>query len=334
MERSNPAPPAEPRRVLVLGAAGRFGAAAVAAFAEAGWQVLAQARRAPAALPRGAVHLGVELADTAALARAAVGAAVVVHAVNPAYTEWQTQLLPLARPGMDVAGQLGATFMLPGNVYPYGSTMPALLREDTPWRPDTVKGRLRAQLEEELAARAPTGLRSVVIRAGDFYGAGQGSWLDLVVVKSLAAGKLVYPGPLDVPHAWAYLPDLARAFVAVAAKAEALGGAGRTTLHFAGHALTGAQWLDAVECAALRIGAVPAGRSLARGGMPWALIRAGGLVVPMWREIAEMAYLWRVPHALAGERLSGLLGAVPATPVDEALGAALRALGHGVPATS
>jgi len=36
---------------LVLGANGRFGAAAVAAFAAAGWTVLAQARRAPAGLP-------------------------------------------------------------------------------------------------------------------------------------------------------------------------------------------------------------------------------------------------------------------------------------------
>ena len=34
--------------VLVLGAAGRFGAAAVQAFAQAGWRVLAQQRRAPA----------------------------------------------------------------------------------------------------------------------------------------------------------------------------------------------------------------------------------------------------------------------------------------------
>lgn len=337
MNRPNPIPVPIPegaqRRVLVLGAAGRFGAAAVAAFAEGGWQVLAQARRTPTALPRGAVHVGVDLADTAALARAAEGAGVVVHAVNPAYTRWHTELLPLARLGMDVAARLGATFMLPGNVYAYGSTMPALLRESTPCRPDTAKGRLRAQLEAEMAARGAGGLSSVVIRAGDFYGAGQGSWLDLVVAKSLAAGKLVYPGPLDVPHAWAYLPDLARAFVVAAAKSEAgaLGGAGMTTLHFTGHTLTGAQWLDAVEHAARRIGAVPSGRPLVRGGMPWLLIRAGGFVVPMWREIAEMSYLWRVPHALDGERMASALGPLPATPVDEALAAALRALGHGVP---
>lgn len=55
---------------LVLGANGRFGAAAVAAFAAAGWTVLAQARRAPAGLPHGAMHLAVALDDTDALVAA------------------------------------------------------------------------------------------------------------------------------------------------------------------------------------------------------------------------------------------------------------------------
>ena len=31
-------------------------------------------------------------------------------------------------------------------------------------------------------------------------------------------GRLTYPGPRDVPHAWAYVPDLAQAFVEVAAR--------------------------------------------------------------------------------------------------------------------
>ena len=58
--------------VLILGAGGRFGAAAVQAFAAAGWQVLAQQRRAPAQpLPGLSRHLAVDLADTAALAAAA-----------------------------------------------------------------------------------------------------------------------------------------------------------------------------------------------------------------------------------------------------------------------
>ena len=70
-------------RVLILGANGRFGAAAVDAFAAAGWNVLAQARRAPASLPAGARHVADAIEDTAALAALAAGARAVVHAVKP-----------------------------------------------------------------------------------------------------------------------------------------------------------------------------------------------------------------------------------------------------------
>jgi nucleoside-diphosphate-sugar epimerase len=320
------------RTVLVLGATGRLGAAAVAAFADAGWRVLAQSRRPPASLPDGAARLDVALEDTETLAERAAGASVVVHAVNPAYTDWDRQLLPLGRLGLDAAERLGALFMLPGNVYGYGERMPAMLREDTPDQPTTGKGRLRVALEAEIRDRAGSGcLRAVIVRAGDFYGAGRGSWLDLAVVKSLRAGKLVYPGPLGIPHAWAYLPDLARAFVAVAERAD---GDGATptfafeTLHFAGHTLTGAELLDLVQAAAGDIGAGPA-QGWRRGGMPWTFIRALGLFVPMMRAISEMSYLWRVPHALDGSRLTARVGPLRQTPPRVAMRQALLDLGLG-----
>ena len=319
------------RTVLVLGANGRFGQAAVQAFAAAGWRVLAQARRAPTTLPAGAEHVAAALDDTAALARAAAGASVVVYAVNPLYTEWTAKMLPLARQGMEVAERLGARFMLPGNVYAYGEGMPALLTVATPERPSTEKGRLRAELEAELRARAERGaLRAVVIRAGDFYGGGSGSWLDLVVVKSLRQGKLVYPGPLDLPHAWAYLPDLARAFVAVASRAEA---PAFETLHFAGHTLTGRELLAVVEAAADELGWHPA-RGWRRGSMPWALVRIAGVFVPMLREVARMSYLWRVPHALDGAALEHAVGTLRTTPPRQAMRAALTELGFGPRAAS
>lgn len=310
--------------VLVLGAGGRLGAACVRAFAEAGWRVVAQARRPLADLPPSASLLMLDLADTGALVAAAAGARAVVYAVNPAYTDWDASMMPLARQGMDVAERLDARFMLPGNVYGFGTAMPPVLAEDTPMHPDTVKGAQRLALEDEMAARPR--LRSLVIRAGDFYGAGTGSWIDLAIVKDIGRGRLVYPGPLDVVHAWAYLPDLARAFVAAAAREAELPRAAR--LHFAGHALTGAQLLDAIERAAARLGAVPAA-GWRRAGVPWGLLRVLGLVRPMMRELARMSYLWRVPHRLDDTRLEAALGPLPSTPVDVAMVQTLRALGVG-----
>src|SRR5688572_22658095 len=157
---------------LVLGANGRLGAAAVQAFAAAGWLVRAQARRAPAqALPDGATHVALPLDDAAGLAAAAEGARVVVYALNPQYVQWSTQALPLLRQGIAVAQRLQATLMLPGNVYNYGAGMPPRLDAHTPQQPSTRKGRIRVQMEDELRALAAHGaLRSIVVRAGDFFG--------------------------------------------------------------------------------------------------------------------------------------------------------------------
>lgn len=306
-----------PRSVLILGARGRFGTAATQAFADAGWQVMAQVRSGSAFDQPRIQTLRAPLDEPAVLAAAARAARVVVYAVNPAYTRWGQDLLPSARAGMEVAQRLGAAFMLPGNVYNFGASMPSTLEPQTPQQPTSRKGRLRCQLEEEMAARAAQGLHSVVIRAGDFFGCGAGGWFDQAIVKSLGRGRLVYPGPLHVPHAWAYLPDLARAFVAVA---EGGVPSGFANLHFAGHTLTGADLLDRIE-------AVTGRRGLQRGSLPWGVMRAGALFVPMWRELVEMAYLWRVPHALDGTALARLVGPLPHTPVDAALTATLAALG-------
>ena len=315
------------KTVLILGANGRLGQATTHAFASAGWRVLAQVRRAPVApLPAGATALAVPLSDTATLCRqAGTEVQAVVHAVNPVYTRWDAEAMPALQHGLAVAQGLGALFMLPGNVYNFGAGMSALLNEDTPQRPSNAKGRMRVAMEGALQAHTAQGLRSVVIRAGDFYGCGSGSWLDLAIVKSVARGKLVYPGPLDLPHPWAYLPDLARAFVAVAAQPPMRAS---QTLHFAGHTLTGRELLAAVQTVADELGLGPA-RGWRVGGMPWGLIRAVGLVYPLWRELARMSYLWRVPHALGGDALQRAVGPLPTTPLLQALRASLLELGVG-----
>ncbi len=306
--------------VLVLGANGRFGRAAVDAFAAAGWRVLAQLRRPPTeTLPAGAQALTTALADSAALAQAAAGASVVVHAVNPLYTRWDAELLPLFEQGVALARRLNALFMLPGNVYNFGEAMPPVLAEGAPQRPSTRKGEQRQQMELRMRLLAGDGLDSVLIRAGDFFGSGSGSWFDQAVVKSIANGKLVYPGPLDVQHAWAYLPDLAQAFVAVAARGTA---PGFHEMHFAGHTLTGHELLAALDSAAADLGLRPAA-GFRIGSMPWGVVRAIGLVHPLWRELARMSYLWRVPHALAGTALLKAAGPLPATPLKAALRQAL-----------
>jgi nucleoside-diphosphate-sugar epimerase len=305
--------------VFILGAAGRIGQVLSTAFADAGWQVRAQARKAlPEALAdrRRVQAVRCDATDTAALIQAAQGASVVVNALNPLYTEWDRLALPLADGALQVARASGALLMLPGNVYNYGRELPAMLTSVTPECADTPKARIRIEMEARLAAATLEGVDSVVIRAGDFFGGpGTGTWLDMAMASKLGKGQFVYPGNPGIAHAWAYLPDLAQTFVRVAEKRAALHGHHR--LNFKGHTLTGNEFKAAAEALL--------GRSLRTGTLPWWLIRLAAPFMPMWRELLVMRYLWERPHALDDTALRALIGVVPSTPLPQALRVTLAA---------
>jgi nucleoside-diphosphate-sugar epimerase len=275
--------------------------------------------------------LDADAAHTAALVRACGTVDVVVHAMNPAYTAdaWRTQVPVFMEQAIAVAKATGALLMFPGNVYNFGSGMPAVLREETPQHADTVKGRVRVAVEQRLAAQASEGLRSVVIRAGDFFGAGTGTLLDMLIARDLRRGRIVLPGALDVATPVAYLPDLATAFVRVAQRADSLHGA--EVFHFAGHSLSGSEWVEALEGAAREAGWLRGGQHARVSRLPWPVIRLGGLVVPQWASMAEMRYLWTTPHTLDNGRLAARIGSEPHTPFADAVRVALRHMGSTLP---
>lgn len=302
---------------LILGAKGRLGTALADAFAVAGWRVLQQARATPG---RDVTHIiAADARDVASVVSAAKASAdqvdVVINATNPVYTRWATEAEPLNRAAIEITQALGATLMFPGNVYNYGAAMPDVLRSDTPQHAETRKGRIRINMEQAIEDATHSGMQGIVIRAGDFFGCNTGSWFDQAIAKDLPQGKLTYPGPLDLPHAWAYVPDLARTFVRVA---EARAGLRRfERVHFAGHTVSGHEVIASIE----RL----MGRALKVGRLPWPLIRAVGLVKPLWRELAEMSYLWQRPHQLLTDATHAPLIAAT-TPFDEAMSASVIAL--------
>ncbi|MFY7865466.1 NmrA family NAD(P)-binding protein [Roseateles sp.] len=314
------------KTVLILGAAGRLGLCLVQAFSDAGWQVVAQARKPlPASIASlaGVRALHCDALDRDALRLGGQGAQVVINALNPPYTEWHTLLLPLAAAAQDTALALNALLILPGNVYNFGKQLPEVLLEQgrTAEQANTPKAGLRLELEARMAAAAPQ-LRSVVLRAGDFFGGpGRGSWFDLALASRIHKGQVVHPGPLDLPHAWAYLPDLAACFVRVAEHHAEIRGHQR--LHFSGHTLEGQVLHQALEQAW--------GRALKKSHLPWGLIRLGSPFVASWRAIAEMRYLWQRPHQLDDRELRQLIGEPPHTPLLQAVLDSLQALGIHTP---
>ncbi|RVC61624.1 NAD-dependent epimerase/dehydratase family protein, partial [Mesorhizobium sp. M4B.F.Ca.ET.088.02.2.1] len=245
----------------------------------------------------------------------------IFNGLNPIYTDWG-KCLPMAENVMAACGANDALHLFPGTVYNYGSPMPRVITEDTPFRPTTEKGRIRVAMEDLFRREAEAGrVRTILLRAGDFFGGtGSGSWFDLVVAAKMAKGIYTAPGPADLVHEWAYLPDFAAAFVGLARNLDKLGF--YEALNFPGHAVTDLDIKAAAENAL--------GSKLKLGFMPWWVLRAGSPFVAMWREIVSMSYLRFEEHQLVSTRLEKIIGEIPHTPLDQAVKEAMRDIGVAV----
>lgn len=278
---------------LILGASGRFGRNADLAFRTAGWTVRRFDRR------------------TGNLDQAAQGVDVIVNAWNPPYPGWARLVPDLHRQVIDAAEMTGATVIVPGNVYVFGPDTPGPWSGKTPQRAQNPLGRIR--IEMEAAYRASTA-QTILLRAGDFIDTcASGNWFDQVMIKPLARGRFVYPGNPDIPHAWAYLPDLARTAVALAERRDTL--ARFSDLTFAGSTLTGTE----IARALCRV----TGQPVALDPMRWWPLQMVRLFWRMAPHLLEMRYLWQVPHQLDGADLAALLREVPQTALDDALRSAI-----------
>jgi len=237
------------RKVLIAGASGRYGAQVRAAFEAAHWEVRSFDRKAE------------RLED------AAQGMDVIVNALNPPdYKNWEVEIPKITAQVIAAAKASGATVMVPGNVYNFG-VAPAPWSAKTPQVACSRKGQIRIDMEEAYRA---SGVKVIILRAGDFIDEGAtGTWLDLIMLKSFKKGKFVYPGNPDIPHAWAYLPDLARASVALAERRDSL--ERFSDIAFPGYRVTGREMMAALERAS--------GQTLKLSQMPWWPIR---LASPFW----------------------------------------------------
>lgn len=309
--------------VLVIGATGGFGGEVARQLAAGGWRLRALHRRpdeARAATGLAADWVKGDAMDRADVLRAAEGAAVIVHAVNPpGYRNWAGLAVPMLENTIAAATREGARILFPGNVYNYGPDARGRIPEEAPQNPVTRKGRIRAAMERRLREAAQSGAKSVIVRAGDFFGErSQSSWMGGVMFR---AGKpvrtLTYPGPMEVRHAWAYLPDLCRAAVQLIEREADL--AAVASFHFQGHALSG----DELHAAFERV----VGHRLPVRPFPWLAVAAVAPFNETLRELMEMRYLWRETVLMDNARLAATLGAEPHTPIDQALREMLVGLG-------
>jgi nucleoside-diphosphate-sugar epimerase len=327
-------PNAKPNKTaLVLGATGGVGGAIAAALLSHGWQVrglarnLAQAKAQSATQPNqqerlGAIEwIGGDAMNASDVEGAAQGVSTIVHAVNPpGYRNWERLVLPMLDNSIAAArASGGARVVLPGTIYNHDPATTPVIRADSPQQATSRKGQVRQAMEARLAQAAPE-VPSLILRAGDYFGPGctRSTWFAQAMVKPGQPLKRLTNVARSPGHSWAYLPDLAEAFARLLNEPSQLQPFER--LQFQGlYDSSGDVLIEALR----RV----TGRQLPVRAFPWWLMKALAPMGGFPREVAEIAPYWRHPVRLDNARLVQLLGAEPATPLNDALRATLAALG-------
>ena len=317
------------RTALVIGITGSIGREIAEALLRRGWQVRALHRdpsAARAALPNSVRWLKGDAMQAGDVLAAARGAELIVHAANPPnYRNWRGLALPMLDNTIAAARAGNARILLPATIYNFGANSARILKENSPQIPTTRKGQVRVEMELKLQKASLYGVRSIVVRAGDFFGPGAGnSWLTRGMIRASGRVRSVYnPGPPEVGHSWAYLPDLAETMARMIESERPL--SAYEVFHFRGH------WLErGVEMAqsVCRASAISDRRIKP---FPWWAVKLAAPFVNAFHEMLEMRYLWQIPLELDNSKLRAFIGAEAHTPLEDALAATLdrrpRALG-------
>lgn len=173
----------------------------------------------------GATSRIADISDRASCIEVLSEASIVFHTAQPAYHRWAEEF-----PGIQqsiVAGCEAATapLIVIDNLYGYGP-VDHPMTEDLPLVATTKKGAVRARMWEDLKLAHDQGqIQVAAIRASDFIGPGVGgSSYGEVFFGPLVKGKKARVlGDPDALHSVSYVPDIAKAMVALAGDSDAWG---------------------------------------------------------------------------------------------------------------
>jgi len=208
-------------------------------------------------------------------------------------------------------------FIHVSTVYPFGIPHTDFVNESHPRNPLAFKGKMRKEQKDlVLAADQRDGMRTTILRPPDFYGPdAELSYTRSIFDAAVKGGTANVIGPVDTPHEFIFVPDLAEALVALSDKPEAYGQA----WNVAGPGLiTTRQFADLV------FGAVHQKPRIRVAGK--FVLRVMGLFNPLMREVVEMHYLWTTPVKLDDSRLRKLLPNLKKTPYAEGIETTIKAM--------
>jgi nucleoside-diphosphate-sugar epimerase len=294
----------------VIVGAGPVGSAVARLLVEQGQQVRLVTRSG-----RGPAHEAIELVaadatDADRLTALTEGAAALYNCANPLYHQWLTDWPPLAASLLAAAGRTGAVHATAAPLYGYGPVT-GPITPATPLAATHPKLRMRADMwRAALAAHRAGRIRATEVRASDYIEVN--GVLNFALGQPILAGRRAYvPIPLDVPHTFTAISDVARTLVRAAADERAWGEA---WLVPSVAPLTVRQL--GTEFA--RVVGAPKPR-LSR--MPYPALWAAGLFSTAAKEMRTTYYQWAKPFVMDSTLTERTFGLAP-TPLEVSLAAA------------
>ncbi|GAA1770764.1 NAD-dependent epimerase/dehydratase family protein [Agromyces humatus] len=289
---------------LIVGA-GPIGTALAVRLADDGHRVRVVTRSGGGPAHPAIERMALDASDATGLAAAAAGAATLYNCANPgAYPQWERVWPPLAASILTAAERSGAVLVTMSNLYGYGPVDGTMTRS-TPLRPSDHKGVLRVRMwQDALAAHEAARVRATEVRASDYIGPAltpAGSLLARYASATLGGKAATVFADPDQPHTWTAVDDIAATLAVLGRDERAWGSAWIVPSN------PPATVRDVLQGLAARVDAgEPRLRQLPR----WAL-SAGGVVIPVLREVAGVLYQFERPFIADGTDTTETFGITP-----------------------
>jgi nucleoside-diphosphate-sugar epimerase len=293
--------------VTVLGAGGVIADELVKELAARSSEPIRLVSRNPKLLPGATETVVADLSNLDDTMRAVSGSRVAFLVVGLKYdvNVWRKLWPPIMRNTIEAAKHAGARLVFFDNVYMYGKVDGAMT-EETPFRPCSKKGEIRAEIATTLLNEIQAGsLTALIARSADFYGPSARTGIpNVLVFDNFAKGKnAMWLANDAVKHSLTFTPDAARSLVLLAES--------ETAWNQTWHVPTAADPPTAkafIELAANAFGTQPRYQILSRP-IVWVAGRFDSTV----RELSEMLYQYEFDYVFDSTKFTKAFGFQPAS---------------------
>ena len=201
---------------------------------------------------------------------------------------WREQWPQIMQNTIEACKRAGAKLVFFDNVYMYGM-VDGWMTEESPYKPVSRKGEVRAQIAKMLMKEAEKGnLQALIARSADFYGpnAGTGVGNVLVIDNYMKGKKAQWMGDVNKKHSFTYTADAGKATALLGNTESAFNQ--EWLLPTAKDTLTGKEFIEL----AAKLAEVDPKYMILKKSM----LRMAGLFNGLIRELAEMYYQYQFDY--------------------------------------